>query len=58
MTTRTFTWEAEVPVLTDGTNSTYALLMPNSDNPNVAVVNGMYTPVAAASRSRRRWCST
>jgi len=44
VTSRSFTWEADVPVLTDGTNTTYALLIPSSDKPNVAVVNGMYTP--------------
>lgn len=42
VTTRTFTWEAEVPQLTDGTTSTYALLIPNRDDPNTAVVNGEY----------------
>jgi hypothetical protein len=42
VTTRTFTWEAEVPMLSDGTVSTYALLIPNRDNPNIAVVNGQY----------------
>ncbi len=46
VTQRTFTWDAEVPVLTDGTTSTYALLIPNSDNPSVALVNGLYTPVS------------
>lgn len=45
VTTRTFTWEAEVPKLTDGTVSTYALLIPNRDDPNVAIVNGEYTSV-------------
>jgi hypothetical protein len=45
VTTRTFTWEAEVPVLTDGQVSTYALLIPNTDNPGVAIVNGQYTSV-------------
>lgn len=44
VTQLTFTWEAEVPVLTDGTTSTYALLIPNPDNPKVALVNGLYTP--------------
>ncbi|GAB4424716.1 MAG: hypothetical protein Kow00106_21490 [Anaerolineae bacterium] len=43
VTQLTFTWEAEVPVLTDGTTSTYALLIPNPDNPKVALVNGLYT---------------
>lgn len=46
VTQRTFIWEAEVPVLTDGTASTYALLIPNSDNPNQALVNGLYTPAS------------
>ena len=46
VTQRTFTWDAEVPVLTDGTTSTYALLIPNSDNPSVGLVNGLYTPVS------------
>lgn len=46
VTQRTFVWEAEVPVLTDGTTSTYALLIPNSDNPNQALVNGLYTPAS------------
>jgi hypothetical protein len=46
VTQRTFTWDAEVPVLTDGTTSTYALLIPNSDNPSVALVNGLYTPAS------------
>jgi hypothetical protein len=45
VTTRTFTWEAEVPMLTDGQVSTYALLIPNTDNPGVAIVNGQYTSV-------------
>lgn len=44
VTQLTFTWEAEVPVLTDGMTSTYALLIPNPDNPKVALVNGLYTP--------------
>ncbi len=43
VTARTFTWEAEVPVLSDGTVSTYGLLIPNQDNPNTAIVNGQYT---------------
>ena len=42
VTTRTFTWEAEVPMLSDGTTQTYALLIPNRDNPGVALVNGFY----------------
>jgi len=45
VTSRSFTWEAEVPLLTDGTNSTYALLIPNRDDPNVAIVNGQYQSV-------------
>ncbi len=45
VTSRSFTWEAEVPVLTDGTTSTYALLIPNQDNPGVALVNGQFTSV-------------
>jgi hypothetical protein len=45
VTTRTFIWEAEVPVLSDGSASTYALLIPTRDDPNVAVVNGEYTSV-------------
>jgi len=45
VTTRTFTWEAEVPQLTDGTAVTYALLIPNRDDPNTAVVNGEYRSV-------------
>jgi hypothetical protein len=44
VTTRTFTWEAEVPLLSDGTTTTYALLIPNRDNPEIAIVNGEYTP--------------
>jgi hypothetical protein len=46
VTTRTFVWEGEVPILTDGTVSTYALLIPNRDDPNSAIVNGEYTSVA------------
>lgn len=46
VTERTFAWGAEVPQLTDGTTSTFALLIPNLDNPDMALVNGMY---AAAS---------
>ncbi len=42
VTTRTFSWEAEVPMLSDGTTQTYALLIPNRDNPGVALVNGFY----------------
>jgi hypothetical protein len=42
VTQRTFAWEAEVPVLTDGTVSTFALIIPNQDNPNVGLVNGLY----------------
>ncbi|MBN2305018.1 MAG: hypothetical protein JXQ72_11095, partial [Anaerolineae bacterium] len=38
VTARTFTWEAEVPVLSDGTNTTYALLLPNRNDPTIAVV--------------------
>jgi hypothetical protein len=45
VTTRSFTWDAEVPVLSDDTASTYALLIPNQDNPNLATVNGQYTSV-------------
>lgn len=45
VTTRTFTWEAEVPVLTDGAASSYALLIPNRDNPDRALVNGFYQSV-------------
>ncbi len=45
VTQRTFSWEAEVPVLTDGTANTYALLIPNQDNPDVLLVNGLYTSV-------------
>ena len=45
VTTRTFVWEAEVPVISDGVNSTFALLIPNLDDPNVAVVNGMFQSV-------------
>ncbi len=45
VTTRTFEWDAEVPVLTDGTVSTYAVLLPNSDSPDTALVNGEYTSV-------------
>jgi hypothetical protein len=45
VTQRTFSWDAEVPVLTDGTANTYALLIPNQDNPDVYLVNGMYTSV-------------
>ncbi len=45
VTTRTFTWEAEVPMLSDGTTQTYALLIPNRDNPGVALVNGFYRSV-------------
>jgi hypothetical protein len=45
VTQRTFSWDAEVPVLTDGTTNTYALLIPNQDNPDVYLVNGMYTSV-------------
>ncbi|MBN1564003.1 MAG: hypothetical protein JXA10_09190, partial [Anaerolineae bacterium] len=43
VTQRTFTWGAEIPVLTDGTTSTFALIIPNQDNPSVGVVNGLYT---------------
>ncbi|MCD4686661.1 MAG: hypothetical protein K8S97_12065, partial [Anaerolineae bacterium] len=42
VTTRTFSWEAEVPLLTDGVNESYGLLIPNRDNPDVALVNGFY----------------
>jgi len=45
VTQRTFSWDAEVPVLTDGTTDTYALLLPNLDNPDVLLVNGLYTSV-------------
>lgn len=45
VTQRVFTWEAEVPMLTDGTTSTYALLVPNRDNPEAAIVNGVYQSV-------------
>ncbi|HML24762.1 MAG TPA: clostripain-related cysteine peptidase [Aggregatilinea sp.] len=45
VTTRTFAWDAEVPQLTDGTTTTYALMIPNRDNPDLAVVNGLYTPL-------------
>lgn len=44
VTTRTFAWEAEVPVLRDGTVETYALMIPNRENPDTAVVNGQYIP--------------
>jgi len=43
VTQRTFTWEAEVPMLSDGTTNTFALLIPNVDNPHMALVNGLYT---------------
>ncbi len=43
VTQRVFSWDAEVPQLTDGTTSTYALLIPNIDNPTVLLVNGLYT---------------
>jgi hypothetical protein len=46
VTQRVFSWEAEVPMLTDGATRTYALLIPNLDNPDVLLVNGMYTPVS------------
>ena len=49
VTARTFTWEAEVPMLTDGTTSTYALLIPNPDNPGMALVNGTYIPAGGGS---------
>jgi len=39
---RTFTWEAEVPILTDGFATSYALLIPSRDDPDVALVNGEY----------------
>lgn len=42
VTQLSFVWEAEVPVLTDGNTSTYALLIPNPDNPKMALVNGLY----------------
>lgn len=45
VTTRTFAWDAEVPVLTDGTASTFGLLIPNRDNPERALVNGFYQSV-------------
>ncbi len=52
VTTRTFQWEAEVPVLTDGTTSTYALLIPNRDNPDSALVNGYYQSVRGGKELR------
>lgn len=42
---RTFLWDAEVPMITDGSASTYALLLPTRDNPDIAIVNGEYTSV-------------
>lgn len=42
VTTRTFAWEPEVPIISDGTNETYALLLPNRENPGVGLVNGEY----------------
>lgn len=45
VTTRTFTWEADVPVLSDGAQSTFALLIPNRTDPAIAVVNGQYQSV-------------
>ncbi|MBN1200239.1 MAG: hypothetical protein JXJ20_00145 [Anaerolineae bacterium] len=50
VTTRTFAWDAEVPVLTDGSASTYALLIPNRENPAVATVNGEYIPARGGDR--------
>ncbi len=46
VTQRTFAWDAEVPMLTDGNTSTFALLIPNRDNPDVALVNGQYQAAA------------
>ncbi|MBN1679843.1 MAG: hypothetical protein JW966_06095 [Anaerolineae bacterium] len=45
VTARTFAWEAEVPVLSDGTTETYVVMIPNRDNPDLAIVNGEYTSV-------------
>jgi hypothetical protein len=54
VTQRVFSWEAEVPVLTDGATRTYALLIPNLDNPNVLLVNGLYTPAAGGDSIEAR----
>jgi hypothetical protein len=54
VTQRTFSWEAEVPVLTDGTTRTYALLLPNQDNPDVLLVNGLYTSVSGGDPIQAR----
>jgi hypothetical protein len=54
VTQRTFSWEAEVPVLTDGTTRTFALLIPNLDNPDVLLVNGQYTSVSGGEPIQAR----
>jgi len=46
VTQRTFAWDAEVPMLSDGNTSTFALLIPNRDNPSTALVNGQYQAAA------------
>ncbi len=42
--TRTFNWDTEMPVISDGTVETPALLIQNRTNPGSAVVDGRFLP--------------
>jgi hypothetical protein len=44
VSTRTFVWGAEIPVISDGSVEVPALVIPNSVNPTSAVVNGTFIP--------------
>ena len=45
VTTRTYSWDTEIPIITDGQVETPALLIQNCNSPSSAVVDGQYIPV-------------
>ncbi|MBN1967429.1 MAG: hypothetical protein JW910_22435, partial [Anaerolineae bacterium] len=46
ISTRNFAWDTEVPVISDGTVEVPAVLFQNRENPDSAVVDGLYIPRA------------
>ena len=44
VTTRTYSWDTEIPIITDGQVETPALLIQNRNSPSSAVVDGQYIP--------------
>ncbi len=44
VSTRTFSWDTEMPVISDGTVETPALLIQHRENPESAVVDGRFIP--------------